>query len=320
MRTRRRQKSGWLAWLSLAVALPVCSAEEEHLVSRAADSPVVEDEPEPSGPVIDEGSEANAGVEHARTITGDKVQQMMIEGAVMSTLQQQAGADYESPSLSAGAWDKIEAVTGEPVVSSATESGVMHGATGHYQFRVEPAKGVLHIARLERRLSEVAATAIVSEAAIAARAADDLEALEVPLGPGMQPQVRVLTVARSDTPTVAEPAAYKVFIDLTIDGHPVRGRRLVLSYYLDGMLHKVSGRWLQVDAPAGPIPYPAAAQVRSKILAALWDHPLGAITGPLRARAQLHVVAGQLRHLVAVEGLLANGAGSGRTGEIEVPL
>lgn len=310
-----------VASLSLGLLASACveePLEEADELFRAEGDGAIED-PEPAPlPPEDEGSEQNAGVEGPMTIDSAGVGQLLAVGGVGPKLQAQAQLDYTSPAIVEQPGAKIEALTGEPILDAGLVDGDLVGVTPSYRFRVSTSGDQFLIRHRSRRFSDVPASAVVPESAILQQATADLALLGVNLGAGQSLSVDRLMRAASTNPQQPEAVAYKVFVKLELNGRPVSGPKLVLSYYLDGELHKLSAHWPEIHS--GPPAPPSSAAIQSQVFAALSTHPLGAESNPLTADAYLVVVGGQLRHVVAIEGLLDNGLGDGRYGELAVLL
>ncbi len=305
-----------------------CLAEGERPPAFRSDADVVVEPLEPpSEPAPLEHGGENAGVERPLTITPQGVSQLLVDGQVEPQLQQQAVLAYACPSITDQAELKVEAVTGEVVASSELIDGDVVGATASFDFRVSSSRDRLYIVDRAGPPGEPA-SAVVPEAVIEQQAVEDLAALQIPLGAGQALTVDQLMRAPSDDPSQAEPVAYKVFVELELEGHPVIGPRAVLSYGLDGALQKISARWPAVTGsdPAILVPW---SGVEDAVYTALLTHPLGAETHALTARARLVVADGLVRQAVAVSGLLSAGPGgvppsmdddTGRLGELMIPL
>ncbi|NVB42773.1 hypothetical protein G6O69_33435 [Pseudenhygromyxa sp. WMMC2535] len=285
---------------------------------RAEDGGAIEDPETVPGPEDNEGDETNAGVEGPLTIDEQGVGSLLSAGGVGSDLLEQAEVSYTGAAITAKPAIKIEALTGEEIVDAESIDGEILGSTKNYSFRVDQSRNQMHVRHSWRAFDDVVAGTEVDEATILQTASADLQALGVSLGAGQVLSVDKLMRASSTNPQQPEVVAYKVFVNLELDGHPVLGPKLVLSYYLDGQLHKLSARWPAVNS--GPPSLPTAAAIQSQVFTALAAHPLGAETNPLSASAQLGVVSGQLRHVIMISGLLDNGEGSGRQGELDVIL
>ena len=311
--------------VGLTCLAPACSEDfdehaDEQLRAGEGDAASEEPEPDPSPGGVQIEVTPDAGVEGPLTINAGGVAELLAQGSVGADLEAQMQAAYVGPSVANQGKAKVEAVTGEPIEQLSQVDGEFVGQTASYSFRIAEGAEQLYIHHRWRVFSDVPPHAAVSEGVIAQQAGQDLALLGIPLPAKQQLRVDRLMRASSKAPGQPEAVAYKVFVGLELAGTPVVGPRLVLSYYLDGTLHKVAGHWPQIDAAAGPPAPPPMPLVRDLVFSALKTHPLGAETHPRRAAAELSVVAGQLRHSVRVSGLLDNGMGGGRIGELEVLL
>lgn len=310
------------------LTLGACVTEEEtaSLEFRSVSGDEAIEDPEPPAgpnPVEDEGQDA--GVEGPLTITPAGVSQLLASGGVELQLQQQALLGHVGPSITSQPEPKIEAVTGEPIIVSGMVEGELVGATASFEFRASPERDHLYIVNRSKHFGDVPAPAIVPAQVIEQQAQADLLALGISLDPAQTLVVDEMMRAPSSDPTQAEPVAYKVFVDLELGGHRVAGPRVILSYYLDGELHKVSARWPEVvgSAPSSLSPW---SNVEALVYGALATHPLGAETHPLSAEARLTIVDGFLRQEVVIRGLLSAGPGggpifgedTGRIGELNI--
>lgn len=321
-------RSARLCALALACTTAACSAEPNSETDSTTEptfragegGQAIEDPNDPPGEVIDEGSEGNAGVEGQVTITKPQLAELFSQAGVGSSLQQQSSAGYVGDAITDDAAAKIAQITGEPIESSQPSGAQTFGSTTSYRFRVDPTQNELSIRHKSKLFSDVPASAVVGEAQILTQAQADLAILDVALGEGQSLEVSELMRASSTDPDHPNLAAYKVFVDLEIDGHPVLGPRLVLSYFLDGELHKVSATWPEIDSASGPAPLPSPGAILTAVYGKLAAHPLGAETNPLEAGAALTVDGGELHHVVLVQGLLDNGEGTGqgRMGQLDV--
>lgn len=113
--------------------------------------------------------------------------------------------------------------------------------------------------------------------------------------------------------------AYKIFVGRKIEGVKVLGSRIVLSFFLDGSLHKIHAHWPAFENKN-------AIHVTKEMIQAKVNEALGA--SPLQASKDLEVDAGftiedgKLRPAVVVSGTLENGIvpGEGRQGVLEVRI
>lgn len=282
----------------------------------------IEDPKDDPGTVIDEGPETNAGVEGPVTTTRPQLGQLFAAAAVGPKLNAQKSAGYVGDAVTDSAAAKIVALTGESIQTQEQSGGEINGATDNYRFLVAPDRDQLLILHTSKLFSDVAPAEEVTEAQILASANADLNAIGLQLGEGQTLKVDRLMRASSDDPSNPDLAAYKVFVGLEINGRPVMGPRVVLSYFTDGELHKVSASWPAIDSPSGAGPLPSGSAILSAVYAKLEVHPLGAETNPLEADAAMTVEGGVLRHVVQVRGMLDNGEGTGqgRLGQLDVVL
>lgn len=312
------------AALAMACTAVGCNAEVvpqsgDDAAFRAGEGGnAIEDPNDDPGLEIDEGPESNAGVEGPVTITQPQLGQLFAAGAVGAKLQTQKTAGYVGESVTDSAAAKIATLTGESIQTQGQSGGEVRGTTDNYRFLVAPGRDQLLIQHASKLFSDVPAAQQVGETQILAAAQADLNAIGLSLGEGQTLKVDRLMRASSDDPDNPELAAYKVFVGLEIDGRPVEGPRAVLSYFTDGELHKVSASWPAIDSAGGPGPLPSAGAILSAVYSKLAAHPLGAETNPIEADAGLTVDGGTLRHVVQVRGLLDNGDGQGRLGQLDV--
>jgi hypothetical protein len=134
-------------------------------------------------------------------------------------------------------------------------------------------------------------------------------------------RVRRLMRATSETPDAATPLAYRVFGDLRISNARVVGPKILIGYYLDGVLQKARIQWpeMEMDRSFAGVSW-ATERIVPQVRPALAAHPLGHIDGPLRFDVVLDLQQGLLRPMVTATGMLSDGAGSGRWGVLEIPV
>ena len=159
----------------------------------------------------------------------------------------------------------------------------------------------------------------ISEEEALNTAKNDLAKLELSASDGFFKQeikVSELRAIDSESPTAERRLAYKIFVESTLDGVRVEGPRAVLSYYLDGTLHKVRisrPELVQGTYTQSPILLDVAEQKLQEVLS---NHPLGKYPlEEISLRRNLIVENGILTPAVIAKGLLRSEIGSGRWGE-----
>ncbi|TMQ22855.1 MAG: hypothetical protein E6J90_11820 [Deltaproteobacteria bacterium] len=251
--------------------------------------------------------------------------QAQLASQIMSTgaLQAFAGlaqASYTHPGITGAGTGLIETLTGEHATVAESSPVVLAGTTASYRFAVHRARGVLELHHRSRGYL-AGNPADIGTASVKAIALGHLAALGITPEAGATVEVRPLERSRVGDPGDVHRLAYKVYAHLTVHGVPVDGPSAILSYYVDGSLHKVVVAWPAIHTDAGvlgaPLTVTAAA---TAAFSKLTGHPLGSIGTPLTLTPGLVVDGDVLRRALFVRGRLANPGGDDRRGELIVPL
>ena len=220
-----------------------------------------------------------------------------------------AASDYAHPGLADAApgaiQDILEQAGDEP---------------GHYQINSDD-PATLFIVNRSRDFGAVQPGNEVSRTEIETSARQLLARLGIEEFDISELRVRRLMRATSDAPDSPQPMAYKVFGDLHIGNARVEGPKVLISYYLDGVLQKVRIHWPRMEMdPAFMGVNWTMERILPQVQAAVAAHPLGSIDGALRLNVAYALEAGLLRPVVTVTGMLSDGDGSGRWGILEIPV
>jgi hypothetical protein len=166
----------------------------------------------------------------------------------------------------------------------------------------------------------------VAKAEVTDMAAADLLVLGMS-GPDSQfePQIEVHELMALDSDSAKETPrklAYKAFVEFTFRGRRVEGPKAVLSYYLDGTLHKAALSRPTLS-PGAHVGGPVDLEfVVGRVEAELAGHALESQVPALEVREEYLIADGRLSPTLVFRGKLYSGMddGSYRWGELVVPL
>jgi hypothetical protein len=234
-----------------------------------------------------------------------------------------AGANqvsYAHAGIAAADVGLIQTLTGEAATVTASSATALVGTTPSFAFDLHRARGVLDLHHRSRGYTDGNPTDI-GAAAVRSIALQHLAALGITPESGAVVEVKPLERIRVGNPDDVRRLAYKVYAHLALHGLPVDGPSAVLSYYLDGSLHKVVVAWPPIRTDAAVLSPPITAQsAANAAFARLTGHPLGSIGTALSVAPGLIIDGDVLRRALFVRGRLANPGGDDRRGELIVPL
>ena len=259
-------------------------------------------------------------VEGSMTITQAQLASLIQSSGALSAFASAGDIAYDHPGVAAAGVGLIEGLTGEAATVATNTPGILAGTTASFLFKLDRARGVLNIHHRSRGYTD-GDLADVGAAAIQPIALEQLARAGIRPQAGATIKVQALERKRVGSPTDVRRLAYKVFVDLRLSGLSVEGPRAVLSYFVDGSLHKIMVTWPEIhsdpDLLGGPLTPASAAAAAFALLS---GHPLGSISTPLTVAPGMVVDGVRLRRALFLSGRLHNPDGDDRRGELIVPL
>ncbi|MBK8255280.1 MAG: hypothetical protein IPK82_21795 [Polyangiaceae bacterium] len=273
----------------------------------------------PSGAYRPRQVDVDNPVETPITVSIPKLTAALAEKRVLETLNAPNGEQYSHPGVAAMTVNTVESFMGEETrTRTKDEKGVLVGTTDNYEYRLDNALQTLEVRSHEQLFDSHPEDPNVTLETIRSTALRDLETLGVSNTPGLNLRVTHL-MRRTYGENVNEKVAYKVIVSLSVGGIEVEGPRAVLSYFMDGSLHKASLRWPTMSF-SGHVTQLDSNKVLSRIHDEIKTHPLSGIQGPLSAVPTLVVDNGTLRQAVIVRGRLHGATGDSFISELIVAL
>lgn len=288
--------------------------------NEPAETPAVSQEiVRPSGAYRPRQVDVENPVETPITVSIPKLSAALAEKRVLETLNAPNGEQYAHPGVAAMTVGTVESLMGEETrTRTKDEKGVLVGTTDNFEYRLDNALQTLEVRSHEQVFDSHPEDPNVTLDTIKSTALRDLETLGVPQTPGLNLRVTHL-MRRTYGENVNEKVAYKVMVSLSVAGIEVEGPRAVLSYFMDGSLHKASMRWPTMSF-SGHVSQLDSDKVLKRIHDEIQTHPLSGIQGPLTAVPTLVVDSGVLRQAVIVRGRLQGATGDSFISELIVAL
>lgn len=244
----------------------------------------------------------------APTVSAVRVEAMLQWSGVVAQLGDLEELDYAHPGILDAAPRAIEQILADEDDEPSS-------------FSVTFGESAVDLVHKYRNFSDVIAGADVGTVEIEAKAREHLGRLGLDRFDLPELRVRQLMRASSDAPDAPQALAYKVFADLVIDGVPVEGPRVTLSYFLDGSLHKLRVRWPEMSMDSNSSRRPWTLQrILPRVQRELSQHPLAHISGPLDLAAAFMVREGRIVPVVSITGMLEGPDEARRWGVLNVAL
>jgi len=129
---------------------------------------------------------------------------------------------------------------------------------------------------------------------------DNIEGLEISIRESMK-----ITQKKGLPPSEPEAIAYKVFVYRLINGKRLHGPRIIMGYYLDGTLQKISLRWPNIiENKTGILEAMSEDEIIDNVYNQFKDYPLSNSDNEIKAEISTALIDGELRDVIYIRGNL----------------
>ena len=259
-----------------------------------------------------------AFAEEDTIVDGSHLAAMVENGDVLRALNEIESIEYEDSSFVTINAARIGDLLQE-TVAVEKKGTVTDGRSENYSFRMDSAKSVLFIRNEKRALGDY--KEIVGKEEIRQKAMRDIQLLGIVDVGNLDILVtRIMRKKKGDLEN-AKPVLYKVKIRRLISGKKLYGQRLVLSYFLDGGLHKVLYRWPVIEKKMHCTSVLKTDEVVNSIKNGLLNHPISKIpVERVSISVGLKVIDGDIKRVIFVDGKMSNGMGGYTPSRLDITL